>query len=562
MRPTCNRLLLPAALALAAAAGCAAPASQYLERRGRPDPSAKASRTVAAGPACPARIGLRECTRIGTFDEIWVVAAGPGVTRVGQHAPAGRGSLRALVRGREVPMRMESADASARVNGFLAEVRIAQEYRNQFRSRIDAVYELQLPADAAVTDLLIVVGKRRIRAVIRERREAEAVYREARTLGHRTSLLELTAGSVLRQRVANLAPGGDIKVETAWLQTLLRSGDRYGLRLPGGGRGGRFSARVSVEAGMAIGGSDFVLGWRLTGKKPVASIVTSRGKDGGTFALFLEPPAGAGDDALPPRDLVLVLDPSSSRVAQTAAAGFARRCLELLRPTDRFRLVPRDDRLVNATRENVSRALEWLKMPAGKADASLGRTLTAALRGPIDSSRPQSVAVITDGSSGEAVAALSRKPDAMQVSAVGVGDRVDVRQLERLAAAGRGLALFAGTGPRVRGAAEHFMRATARPVMTGLRIDWGDVEVADVHPKRIPDLLPGRPLMVVGRFRCAGRRTVKVVGSRGGRKVSMDVELDASEKTKQHPAIGKMWARWQMRELQRSELAAPGAEIR
>ncbi len=593
MRPTCRKLgSLAAVSALIAATGCVA-ASQYLERRGPETPYPRAYHNdIASGTACPGRVGLRECSRIGTFDELWVVASPPASRPGWGQIETARGTLKAVIRGREVAMQAESTAVNARVSGLLAEIRLAQEYRNEWRRGIDAVYELQLPAGAAVTDLLIVVGRRRIRAVIRERKEAEAVYREARALGYRTSLLELTAGSLLRQRVANLDPGGSIRVETGWFQPLQRAGDSFVLRLAGPGKGGRFSVKAQIEAGARLGGitseargvtvkratessasvaleqeradSDrhFVLRWRTAEKAPRAAIMTHRGKSGGTFALFLHPPAEAPSSPPPARDLVLVLDPHGSPSARAAGVGFARRCLEMLRSSDRFRLVPGDDRLLRATPENVKRAVQGLQRLKGDEDSSLAGTLRAALRLAPDPSRRQSFALITDGNSVGASAALSAKPDYLQVSAVAVGDRVDARELERVAELGRGLAVFAGTGEQVGSAAEQFMRATSRAVVTDLCIDWGKVEVADVYPKRIPDLLPARPLMIVGRFRCDGRQTVKVLGSSAGRKIVMNAELDASGKAVRHPAVEKMWARWRLRELQRRELAAPGAEVR
>jgi len=47
-------------------------------------------------------------------------------------------------------------------------------------SKIEAVYVFPLPHNAAINEFIMTIGERRIRGIIRERREVEQLYREAR----------------------------------------------------------------------------------------------------------------------------------------------------------------------------------------------------------------------------------------------------------------------------------------------------------------------------------------------------------------------------------------------
>ena len=81
------------------------------------------------------------------------------------------------------------------------------------------------------------------------------------------------------------------------------------------------------------------------------------------------------------------------------------------------------------------------------------------------------------------------------------------------AAADGGQAIIAPLSEEPTRAAARFASYIDRPVFTDVRIDWGGLEVADVYPRRVPDLFADRPIVVYGRFTDGGARTVRVRGS-------------------------------------------------
>ena len=134
--------------------------------------------------------------------------------------------------GRYMPALHLGSKVKVAVQGLVAQVRIRQEFSNVTSDWQEAVYVLPLPDNAAVNGMEIVVGDRRIVGEVRERQEAQKVYREARAAGKRAALLEQQRPNLFTSRVANIAPGERVSVEVRYLQTLVFDNRQFSLRLP------------------------------------------------------------------------------------------------------------------------------------------------------------------------------------------------------------------------------------------------------------------------------------------------------------------------------------------
>ena len=76
---------------------------------------------------------------------------------------------------------------------------MVQQYHNPFDGKIEAVYVFPLPQNAAVSEFVMVIGERRIRGIVRDRKEAEEIYEAAKTQG---------ASDVHQDRLLGCAPSG------------------------------------------------------------------------------------------------------------------------------------------------------------------------------------------------------------------------------------------------------------------------------------------------------------------------------------------------------------------
>lgn len=78
---------------------------------------------------------------------------------------------------------LKHTSVKADVSGFLARVKVAQEFENKFNQPIEAVYTFPLPENSAVDEMTMLVGTRTIRGKIMKREEARKVYETAKTEG-------------------------------------------------------------------------------------------------------------------------------------------------------------------------------------------------------------------------------------------------------------------------------------------------------------------------------------------------------------------------------------------
>jgi Ca-activated chloride channel family protein len=156
-----------------------------------------------------------------SFDEVWVISRPerPQAPAPGEYLP-GCGELRAERDGRRLPFPLEHTEVEADLAGYIATVRVSQRYRNPFEEKIEAVYLFPLPDNAAVSDFVMTIGKRRIRGIIREREEAERVYADARRQGYQAALLTQERPNIFTQKVANIEPGKAITVDIVYFNTL------------------------------------------------------------------------------------------------------------------------------------------------------------------------------------------------------------------------------------------------------------------------------------------------------------------------------------------------------
>ncbi|HEX6032726.1 MAG TPA: VIT domain-containing protein [Tepidiformaceae bacterium] len=122
------------------------------------------------------------------------------------------------VDGRTYPLR--SAHIRGRAEGGLAQTTLIQEFANRYEEPLEVLYTMPLPVDGAVLGYTIRIGERVIRGEIEPRDEAEAIYKEALYSGRTAGLLEEDRADTFRQRLGNVPPRTDVRVEIDVLHPL------------------------------------------------------------------------------------------------------------------------------------------------------------------------------------------------------------------------------------------------------------------------------------------------------------------------------------------------------
>ncbi len=185
-------------------------------------------------PETPARPAL---ALVSPEEEVWIIVQPKAVADSGRDDAPGSGAM--LVRPpsaaegtARVPLPLTHTAVSAEIDGYISSVNVRQTFENPFAEKIEAVYLFPLPEKSAVNEFLMIVGERRIRGILREKEEAEAIYRQARAQGYQASLLVQHRPNIFEQKVANIEPGKTIEVDVHYFHTLTYNDGWYSFVFP------------------------------------------------------------------------------------------------------------------------------------------------------------------------------------------------------------------------------------------------------------------------------------------------------------------------------------------
>jgi Ca-activated chloride channel family protein len=296
---------------------------------------------------------------------------------------------------------LKSTAAEVTIAGVIANVAITQEYKNEGKEPIEAVYVFPASARAAVYEMVMTIGERVILARIEEKDRARQQYEEAKDSGQTASLLEQERPNVFTMNVANIMPGDLVKVELKYTELLLPEERIYrfvyptvvGPRYSGGkddiayaGEGwnanpytlsgfkplygfdleiklqagmpikdlrcpshktlisytGKSEASVSLDPGEVSGGNrDFILEYRLAGDRIETGLLLFEDDKEKFFLAMLQPPDRITPEMIPPREYVFIVDVSGSMhgFPIETSKKLLKDLIGGLKPTDRFNVI-------------------------------------------------------------------------------------------------------------------------------------------------------------------------------------------------------------------------------
>jgi Ca-activated chloride channel family protein len=286
--------------------------------------------------------------------------------------------------------------------------------------------------------------------------------------------------------------------------------------------------------------------------------------DEGTYRLTILPPTAAAPPR--PRDVVLVLDRSGSMSGwkMIAARRAASRIVDTLTPADRFAVIAFDDRIEEPSRpgpglqpgtdQNRYAAVEFLSRMDSRGGTEMLAPLQRACGLLTDPERDRVIVLVTDGqvgNEGQLVAQLSGSLAGIRVHTVGIDRAVNAGFLGRLATLGRGRCELVESEGRLDEAMDHIHRRIGAPVVSGLSLAVEGLTLVPetISPNRLPDLFPGAPLVLSGRYRgllSAGAALTVTGRTRTGEAWSARV----TGATVRDESVTAVWARGHLRDLE------------
>lgn len=317
---------------------------------------------------------------------------------------------------------------------------------------------------------------------------------------------------------------------------------------------------------------DFILNYRLAGDAVESGVLLYEGEKENYFLAMIEPPRRVTPAQIPPRDYVFIVDVSGSMhgFPLEVTKVLMRDLVSGLRATDTFNVLLfaggsslLADAPLPATEANIARAIALIDTQQGGGGTELLPALQRALALLGAEDRSRSIVVVTDGYvdvETEAFELIRSSLGQANLFAFGIGSAVNRYLIEGMARAGQGEP-FVVTDANVAAARaaqlRHYIEA---PVLTKARLVTDGIQLHDVEPRGIPDVLASRPVMVLGKWLGKRRGTLQLKGLAGDGQFEKSFDLTRIRPDKDNAALRYLWARNRIARLSDDQHVANAAD--
>ncbi len=325
---------------------------------------------------------------------------------------------------------------------------------------------------------------------------------------------------------------------------------------------GTFSVRLKNED--EIPNRDFVFDYTTAGDRIESGVIATNGELGGHFMMILQPDADIDIDEITPKEMFFVVDCSGSMSGQPmdVAKETVRQFVRGMNPNDTFQIMRFSETASSMSRtplpntpENVEKGIQYINAMSGTGGTMMIEGIRSAIGYPEDPDRMRFVIFLTDGFIGNESEILGELQSTLgentRLFSIGVGSSPNRYLIEGLAEEGRGHAYYVGLNEDPEDAVASIYQKINDPYLVGINIDWGDLQVHDIYPSRIPDLYAGEPLVIVGQYDGSGSGTVHLSGTVAGERWSQDLDVNLPAHQDANDVVATLWARNRIHDLNR-----------
>ena len=321
---------------------------------------------------------------------------------------------------------------------------------------------------------------------------------------------------------------------------------------------------ISLKDDDVIPNKDFVLRYTTASDRIQTGVISHNGELGGHFMLILQPDADIDIDEITPKEMFFVVDCSGSMSGQPmdVAKETVRQFVRGMNPDDTFQIM-RFSEIASSmsrsplsnTESNIEQGVRFINNMSGTGGTMMIEGVRAAIGYPEDPDRMRFVIFLTDGFIGNEAEILGELQSTLgentRLFSIGVGSSPNRYLIEGLAEEGRGHAYYVALNEDPTEAVSAIYEKINDPYLVGISINWGNLDVHDVYPSRIPDLYAGEPLVIVGQYDGSGSETVRLSGNVAGRRWNSEVRVVFPAHEEDNDVIATLWARKKIHDLNR-----------
>jgi len=329
---------------------------------------------------------------------------------------------------------------------------------------------------------------------------------------------------------------------------------------------------VSLQPGAGPANNrDFILDYRLAGDRIESGIMLYPGNPGSGENFFLamvEPPKQTAAQTINPREYIFVVDISGSMhgFPLETSKALLRELIGSLRPSDSFNVLLfagsnrfLSPKSVPASRANIEQAISTIVQMGGGGSTELIPALKRVYAEPKAADVSRTIVVVTDGYvtvEREAFELVRRNLSQANLFSFGIGSSVNRHLMEGLARAGMGEPFVITKAEQAPAEAARFRRMIESPVLTSVKARFEGLDVYDVEPAQLPDVLGERPVLVFGKWRGkpAGQLVIEGQSASGPWRQLLPVGNGSPDAA----ALRYLWARHRIASLSDQEALEGG----
>jgi Ca-activated chloride channel family protein len=219
---------------------------------------------------------------------------------------------------------------------------------------------------------------------------------------------------------------------------------------------------------------------------------------------------------------------------------------------------------VPATQANIEQAIRTIDKEGGGGSTELIPALKRVYAQPKNADVSRTVVVVTDGYvtvEREAFELVRNNLSSANVFSFGIGASVNRHLMEGLARAGMGEPFIITKPAEAAEQAARFRKMIDSPVLTNVKVRFEGLDVYDVEPRQLPDLLAQRPLIVFGKWRGDAKGAMVVDGNSAGGPLHLTIPMNAanSGNATDTAALRHLWARHRIAALSDQEALEGGS---
>ncbi|MCH8042477.1 MAG: VWA domain-containing protein [Planctomycetes bacterium] len=499
------------------------------------------------------------------------------------------------------PLAMLNHHVEVKLEDQVSVTRVRQTFRNHTDQQLEATYVFPVPKGASVRQFAMWVNGKKCKGELIKAEKAKAMYTSIVRQTKNPALLDYIGSDLLRLKIFPIPAKGDQKIEVSFTavakkehglveyvyplktdHTAASTLEEFRLTLslssqqPLGSiyspthevvieRQGDHRAVVRFEQNGTALDRDFQLFYTTSGQDVGLTALAHRpiSDEDGFVMLLVSPRAELSKQQRVPRDVVFVIDTSGSMMFEgkmKQAKGALRHCLGVLASDDRFALVSFAStvesyrgKLVPANEEHIKHAKGWVEGLYSGGGTAIDRALKAALalRGD-DAERMFTVVFITDGQptigerdTEKILANITKQNTAnTRIFSLGLGNDLNAVLLDQIAEKTHALCSYVRPQQDIETKVASFFKKIHHPVLANLKLSIeGDARLAEVYPPELPDLFHGDQLVILARYKGAGKASIRLDGKVGMHERKFVYQVDFKPQADDKPFVEELWAR-------------------